>query len=169
MFLKLKKRLKLENAAASNILSVNCENIQSSTPIPKRRAGRPPGAKNKHSKNKYILPKSDVNFKFGRPRKVGKKGNSNNKSVSKANNASVDDKDINASVDDIENIPSKELIAEFKEGKLDKSGCLSPVKKRYLKKVKKIMINPQNWQKIKEKQPETVAKNMIILAKDIKK
>ena len=39
----------------------------------------------------------------------------------------------------------------FKEGKLDKSGCLSPVKKRYLKKVKKNIRNPQNWEKNKRK------------------
>ena len=36
-------------------------------------------------------------------------------------------------------------------GKLDATGCLSPVKKRSPRKVKKNQRNPQNWQKNKLK------------------
>ena len=94
--------LKLQNPGAN-------EEFQSSTPISKRKAGRPPGAKNKQAKKHKL----------------------NKKNVSEANNENA------RAVDDMENIPSQELIEVFKEGNLDKSGCISPVKKRSDRKVKK--------------------------------
>ena len=141
-----KKNPKLEHNTASNILSVNSgNNIQSSTP--KRGRGRPPGAKNKHSKNRNmtILPKSNENWMHGKSRKRGKKGKANNKSVSNDN--------AREQKDDKENIPSEAHIAEFKEqgSMASATGVVSPVKKKSPKKSRKIIANPQNWVKNKLK------------------
>ena len=61
-------------------------------------------------------------------------------------------------VDDKENIPSQETIAEFKNKKHGKSngatGCTSPVKKKSPRKNKKVLRQPQNWEvnKLKDAQ-----------------
>ena len=137
--LYLKKGLKLEHNAASNILSVNSENIMESTP--KRRGGLPPGSKNKHSKNKHSnqkpCPKSDANWKFGKSRKRGQKGNAKNASVSNG-------------VDDKENNPIQALIAEYIEKGIvnGATGCASPVKKNHQENFKKSLQIHKNGKKI---------------------
>ena len=74
--------------------------------LPKKRPCRPPGAKNKHSKQKPC-PKSEMMWNFGKSRKRGKKG--------KHTNARKESKLIPVAVDDKENTPSQEIIAEFNE------------------------------------------------------
>ena len=100
---------------------ISRNHFQSSTPKVKRRAGRPPGAKNK---------------KLSSTRKLGKK-----KSAKNTDNI--------VTVDDKENFISKVAIETFKrndEYVNSATGCTSPVKKnKSEKKSRKVVSNPDKW------------------------
>ena len=101
---------------------ISRNNFQCSTPKVKRRAGRPPGAKNK---------------KLSSTRKQGKK-----KSAKNTDNI--------VTVDDKENFISKVAIETFKKNDEyvnSATGCTSPVKKKSEKKTRKVVSNPDNWAK----------------------
>ena len=133
-----KEKMRKTNEFSGNI-------IQCSTPKVNRRAGRPPGAKNK---------------KLSSTRKLGKK-----KSAKNTDNI--------VTVDDKENFISKVAIETFKrndEYVNSATGCTSPVKKINLKKKQgKLLVIQITGQEMCKKNYGIVVKNINLIPQPKKK